>query len=114
MLVSILCAVFVSVTNTIGLGTMLPIMCVLVKGDTIATWADRELVQRRLGVKFTDETNDLVLVKVDPGGAAFGAGLRDQSMLVAGLQNSGAEIAQLLADLSNPANCAGASRPRSR
>src|SRR5437588_12628365 len=69
VLVSILCAFFVSAAATSGLGTLLPIMRVLIKGDTIQTWADREVVQRRLGVTFADETKDVQIVRVDPDGA---------------------------------------------
>ena len=55
--ISIVCAIFVSAAATGGLGTLLPIMRVLIKGDTIGTWADREIAQRRLGVKFADDVN---------------------------------------------------------
>src|SRR5438270_9798013 len=65
VVVSILCAVFVSAAATGGLGTLLPIMRVLIKGDTIQTWADREVVQRRLSVKFADEANDVQIIHLD-------------------------------------------------
>ncbi len=99
--VSIVCALFVSITNTIGLGTMLPIMRVLVKGDTIATWANREIAQRRLGVKFSDDTDDLLIVKVTPDSPAARAGLHEQDVLYAG---SRADAAKVLAQTSDPQN----------
>lgn len=100
VIISILCAVFVSAANTAGLGTLLPIMRVLVKGDTIAAWANREIVQQRLGVKFSGETRDLVIVKVNASGAAARAGLREQDTLLAPPSNDRADIARLLAQLS--------------
>ncbi len=100
---SILCAIFVSVANTAGLTTLLPIMRVLVKGDTIATWADREIAQRRLGIKLSDETKDLLIVTVTPNTPAAQADLHDGEMLFAPPSNTHADAARLLASLADPA-----------
>ncbi|HZL37313.1 MAG TPA: ABC transporter transmembrane domain-containing protein [Tepidisphaeraceae bacterium] len=102
VVVSILCAVFVSAANTAGMGTLLPIMRVLVKHDTIATWADREIAQRRLGVKFSNDTRDLMIVSVEAGRPASVAGLKEQDALVAPPGNTRADMATLLAKLSTP------------
>lgn len=106
VLISVACALYVGVTNTAGLGTMLPIMRVLVKGDTIATWADREIVQKRLGVKFSDDSNDLIIVQITPQSAAANAGLHEQDMLFAPPNNTRVDAGVLLAALSDPANSA--------
>ena len=103
VLISILSAIFVSAANTAGLSTMLPIMRVLVKGDTIATWADREITQRRIGLRFSDETKDLVIVKIDPAGRAAAAGLHEGDVLFAPPQNTHDDVARLLDSLANPA-----------
>ena len=53
--VSILCALFVGVAFAGGLGTMLPIMRVLIEGDTLQNWMNREIAEKRLGVRLFDE-----------------------------------------------------------
>jgi ABC-type multidrug transport system fused ATPase/permease subunit len=103
VLISILCALFVSVTNTAGLSTMAPIMQVLVKGDTIATWADREITQRRLGVKFSADSDELLIVKVEHKSAAEQAGLHPQDILQTPPQNTRAAAGVLVTELSDPA-----------
>src|SRR3954466_13022221 len=53
--VSILCALFVGVAFAGGLGTMLPIMRVLMEGDTLKSWTDREIAERRLDAKLLSQ-----------------------------------------------------------
>src|SRR5690348_1809360 len=81
--VSIVCALFVSFAFAGGLGTLLPIMRVFLNGDTIQTWIDRTIVQRRIGVAFADQTDELRLVKVEGGGAAAQSGLKVNDVLAA-------------------------------
>ncbi|HZK81576.1 MAG TPA: ABC transporter ATP-binding protein, partial [Humisphaera sp.] len=88
--------------NTAGLSTMLPIMRVLVKGDTIAAWANREIAQRRLGLKFSDETKDLIVVKIEKEGPAGAAGVHEQDVVVAPPDNSHLSVLALLHELSDP------------
>src|SRR6478672_964910 len=87
VIVSVLCAIFVSAAATSGIGTLLPIMRVLIKGDTISTWADREIVQHRLGIKFADEARKVPLlvqeVKDRDENPAAGAGLHVHDIIVA-------------------------------
>ena len=98
VVISILCAVFVSIANTAGLSTMLPIMRVLVKGDTIGAWADREIAQRRLGLKFSDETKDLIIVKIEAGQPPLARlECHEQDVVVAPPDNSHASMPALLA-----------------
>src|SRR5271154_887871 len=78
VVISILCALFVSVTNTVGLSTMAPIMQVLMKGDTVATWANRQIAQRRLGMTFSSDSDELLIVKIGHNSAAEQAGLHRQ------------------------------------
>jgi signal transduction protein with GAF and PtsI domain len=51
VLVSIVCALFVGLAMTGGLGTMLPIIRVLINGDTVPAWVDRATIEHRLGVQ---------------------------------------------------------------
>ncbi len=103
--ISIACAIFVSIVATGGLGTLLPIMRVLIKGDTIQSWADREITQRRMGVKLADDINEVRVVTLEPNGPAARAGLNKYDRLTApGHASAGAaDAAALLRQLSNPA-----------
>ncbi|HET6252096.1 MAG TPA: ABC transporter transmembrane domain-containing protein [Tepidisphaeraceae bacterium] len=100
--ISVLCALFVSVTNTAGLSTMAPIMQVLMKGDTIAIWANREITQRRLGVRFSADSDELLIVKVEKNSAAAEAGLRPQDIFLTPPQNTRANSGVMLGELSDP------------
>ncbi len=65
VVISIVCAFFVGIATAGGISTMLPIIRVLINGDTLAGWADRQVVSHRLNVAFSDDHSQLVLVKVD-------------------------------------------------
>jgi ABC-type multidrug transport system fused ATPase/permease subunit len=68
---SVTCALFIGIAFTGGLGSMVPIMQVFLKGDTIASWANRAIAERRLGITFDQEDQQrAVVVKVKPGGFA--------------------------------------------
>ncbi len=102
MVVSIVCAFFCAAAATSGLGTLLPICNVLFKGDTVPTWAQREIAAHRLGVRFSDDVNELRIVKLTPGGAAERAGLHKFDVL--SLPGDGPKLPTAsLAALSDPA-----------
>ena len=78
--VSILCALFVGVAFAGGLGTMLPIMRVLIEGDTLHDWMNREIAEERLGVKLLDDPGSIggaqiATISKKGRGAAAEAGL---------------------------------------
>jgi len=52
---SIVAAFFVGLAMTGGLGVMLPIIRVLINGDTVPAWIDRLIVDRRMGVTLADD-----------------------------------------------------------
>lgn len=106
VVISIACAIFVSAATTGGLSTLLPIMRVLIKGDTIQSWADREIVQRRIGAKFADDVNEVRILSLESGEPAERAGLRNYDLLtLPGSTASGSvAAASLLRQLSNPQN----------
>ena len=115
--VSVLCAIFVAGSSTTGLGALLPIMRVLIKGDTILTWANREISQHRIGLSFSDESHDLQIVTVKkhehrpllswpgtptPLTAAAQAGLEDGDRVVVPQINGQPDQAPVLAALADP------------
>jgi ABC-type multidrug transport system fused ATPase/permease subunit len=109
VVISIVCALFVSFALAGGLGTLLPIMRVFLNGDTIQTWMDRTIAQRRIGVTFADQTDQLTdqlqIVKVISQKPAAQAGLKIGDIL--SLPGSGTHpvaTARTLAALSDPAS----------
>jgi len=100
VLVSIVCAVFVSGAFAGGLGTMLPIMRVFLNGDSVQSWVDRTIAQRRLGVTFADRIDELQIIRIQSGSAADASGLKDHDIL--SIPQSGAmQALHQLADSSN-------------
>src|SRR5690349_19508018 len=107
VIVSVLCAIFVSAAATSGIGTLLPIMRVLMKGDTIATWADREIAQHRLGIKFAEvekNARDLLIldIKDESDNAAAQAGLQVHDAIVSDDVIGEPHGATVLRELSDP------------
>ncbi|MGA2498261.1 MAG: ABC transporter ATP-binding protein [Tepidisphaeraceae bacterium] len=76
VLVSILCAFVVGGVFTAGLGTMLPVMQILIKGDTIEDWVNRKIVEERLQVRLADDNETVSPLKITAKGAAAAAGLK--------------------------------------
>src|SRR5438552_56459 len=62
--VSVACAFIVGIAFTSGLSTMLPIMQVLIKGDSVQAWVDRQIVQKRLDVKLADDPDNVTVMRV--------------------------------------------------
>ncbi|MGA2232419.1 MAG: ABC transporter ATP-binding protein, partial [Tepidisphaeraceae bacterium] len=96
--VSIVCAVFVGLAMTSGLATMLPIVRVLINGDTVPAWVDRTVVDHRLGVKLNDDPAlDKVLLVTVNTGAARAAGFHSGDELIADVTPH-----ELLRELADP------------
>ncbi len=101
--ISIGCARVVGLAFTGGLGTMLPIMQVLINGDTVPDWVNRKIVEQRLDVKLVDDVNQVRLAKVHPGGAAARQNLQAlQSFWPVGDARDRAVVTRILAQLSDP------------
>lgn len=81
IIISMVCAVFVGMTATVGLSTLLPALQVLLRGDTVQAWVDRQIVQQRLGVNLVDDLSELRLARVATG-AAQAAGLSPGAEIV--------------------------------
>lgn len=92
LVVSVVCAVLVGTSGTVGLSMLLPILQVLLAEDTIPRFVDRSLAERRLGATLASETvlvtssaggneggtvaRGVRVVRVSPGSPAASAGLR--------------------------------------
>src|SRR5579871_4572310 len=81
VLISTVCAFFVSGALAGGLGTMIPIMRVFLNGDTVQSWVDRTITQRRLGVTLSERTDALQIVRIQPDGAAAAAGINNNDTI---------------------------------
>ena len=95
--VSIACAVLVAASVVGSLTSILPIIKVLSRGDSVQSWANREIVSARIGAVLSDRPESLQLVTVDNRGAAQAAGLEDGTIVVRGTENT----YRLLEDLSD-------------
>jgi ABC-type multidrug transport system fused ATPase/permease subunit len=73
--ISITAAFFVGLAMTGGLGTIIPIMQVMINGDTIQEWIYRQNVEHRLNVKLVSEPTMVTIAQVN-GDPAKGTGLK--------------------------------------
>ncbi|HEX4055671.1 MAG TPA: ABC transporter ATP-binding protein [Tepidisphaeraceae bacterium] len=87
--ISVIAAVFVGLALTGGLTTMLPVMQVLINGDTMPGWMYRQTAQARLKVKFV----------ADPGIVQIGQKVTDGPGKQAGLR-----LGDEIVDASSPAH----------
>jgi subfamily B ATP-binding cassette protein MsbA len=67
VIISILCAFVVGGAFTTGLGTMLPIMQVLIDGGTVQDWVNRKVVEDRLNVRLADDNHEVRVAAVKTG-----------------------------------------------
>src|SRR5215217_4605369 len=67
VVISILCAFLVGLTFTGGLTTMLPILRVLMNGETMQVWAGRLVAEHRLNVKLADTPERVQVDRVHHG-----------------------------------------------
>src|SRR5947207_11002385 len=111
VITSIVCALFIGIAFTGGLSSMVPMMQVFLKNDTIGTWAQRKIAERRLGVELTTESGDLRILKVTEKGAASRAGLKAGDLIgpreaLASLSDPGAVTVSAAAPAASPMNLA--------
>jgi subfamily B ATP-binding cassette protein MsbA len=105
---SIFCAIFVSAAFTGGLSSLMPIMRVLIAGQTVAQWADGQIVQHRLEIKLADVADAVNVVHVEANGRGARQGVNnlDQFTAVGGLPLKGMNDTQraraILSALSDP------------
>jgi ABC-type multidrug transport system fused ATPase/permease subunit len=100
IILSFISAFFVGLAMAGGLGTILPILRVLISGDTIPNWANRSIVESRLDVTLADDPMDLRLVRVKAEGVAAQSGLRSGDALAPSAY--GQDATAVLEHLSDP------------
>ena len=115
---SLAAAIFVGLAMAGGFTTMLPVLSVLIKGDTVQTFVERRIVATRLGVTFAADAADaadLRVIKVTPASPAAAAGIvpgdalaRPESSAPTGPAAGAANTAEVavLNRLSDPATTA--------
>ncbi|MBV8781236.1 MAG: ABC transporter ATP-binding protein [Phycisphaerae bacterium] len=84
--VSVICAFFVGGAFTGGLLTTLPIIKVLINRDTVPAWADRLIIENRLGVTLAEEQTQAKIVRITPSGLAATHGFHQFDVLSGDLQ----------------------------
>ena len=67
VIVSIVCALVVGAAFTGGLGTLLPIMQVLIKNGSVQDWVNRKVVEERLDVRLTDDIHEIRVADLGHG-----------------------------------------------
>ncbi len=82
--ISVISAFFVGLIFTTGLGAMLPILKVLVNGDTVQGWVNRQLVEKRLDVSLLDDPSKVQIIRTKSDGLAAKQGLLPGDVLVDG------------------------------
>src|SRR5688572_22503306 len=70
VIISICCAFLVGLTFTGGLSAMLPILRVLMNGETVQVWAGRVVAEQRLNANLADDPETVRIDRLDPGPAA--------------------------------------------
>ncbi len=75
--ISIICAFFVGLITAIGLTAMLPILRVLLSGDTLQGYVDRQIVQHRLNLSLDERTPKIARLNDDSPAAKAGLELGD-------------------------------------
>ena len=96
--ISIGCAFLVGLTFTGGLSAMLPVLRVLMNGETVQVWSGKLVVEHRLGLKLADTPDKVLIDHVHHEGAGAQAGLQQGDLL-----NSGADTEKTLASMAEPA-----------
>jgi ABC-type multidrug transport system fused ATPase/permease subunit len=74
MAISIISALFVGGTTTVGLTLLMPIMRLVFNGDTLPAYVDRSIAEHRLGVRMDEKG---VVTRVEPKGPSLAAGVSD-------------------------------------
>ena len=83
--ISVICAFFVGGAFTGGLLTTLPIIKVLISRDSVPAWADRMIVEHRLGVTLAEEQTKAEIVRISPNDLADKRGFHKHDVLTTSL-----------------------------
>ena len=100
VIISIVCAFLVGLTFASGLGALIPILRLLVNGDTLQSYTSRLAVEHRLEVRLADTPEEVKVVDIThKHGPGSTGGLQKYDVLRA--DNARTSL-QTLAALSNP------------
>jgi len=103
VVISVLCALLVGATLTGGLGTILPVMRVLINDETVGDYVNRKIVEKRLGIRLTDDAGDVRIARIEPGSPLLPLGVQPGQALSAGQEQPRTERAsRTLSDLADP------------
>ncbi|HYO07718.1 MAG TPA: ABC transporter ATP-binding protein [Tepidisphaeraceae bacterium] len=97
VIVSIVCAFCVGFITTIGLTAMLPILRVLLNGDTLQGYVDRQIVQHRLGVSLDERAPKIARLGDDSAAARSGLEIGDDVAPLEAIAASPAAVDRTLA-----------------
>jgi subfamily B ATP-binding cassette protein MsbA len=98
VVISIACAFLVGLTFTGGLSTMLPILRVLMSGETVQAWAGRIVAGHRLEVRLGDSPEKVLIDHVSHKGPGAVAGLKQGDVLTAGPDSKADQTLAAIAD----------------
>jgi ATP-binding cassette, subfamily B, bacterial MsbA len=85
VVLSVICAFFVGAATAGSISAMLPIINVLSnKGDSVQAWANRQVIERRIGARLSDNPDRIEIQRVDNTGTAKDAGLSTGYLLPTG------------------------------
>lgn len=104
VIVSVLCAFVVGATFTGGLGTVLPIMQVLINRDTIEDWVNRKFVEYRLDARLGEENTKVRVSRIDANSALRSLDIQAGQVLLLRDEQPPAQnpASQVLRALSDP------------
>ena len=88
VVISVLCALVVGGALTGSLGTMVPIIKVLSRDDSVQAWVNRQVIERRLGLRLGDNPQLVQIQKVDSDSPALADGCIAGDLLPAGKSNA--------------------------
>src|SRR5215204_742324 len=97
-----ICAIVVGLVFTSGLGTLLPIMQVLIREGSVQDWVNRKVIEARLDLRLVDDTPEVQIA--DLGNQASKALKPGQELWPVGVVqgHERESVTSLLAELSDP------------
>jgi subfamily B ATP-binding cassette protein MsbA len=99
--ISVVAAFFIGLAMAGGLGSIIPVLRVLISGDTIPSWINRTIAESRMDIKIASESSDLGTIRVtavEKTGPGQAAGLLPGDLLVP----HGQDPAPVLSTLADP------------
>lgn len=103
VIISILCALAAGIFFTSGLSAMLPILRVLIYGERVQTWVDRQVAESRLGVALAESGQSVQVIKIKDAKLAADNHLqRNDELTVAAAKPSDEDAGAVVGMLADP------------